>query len=101
MTPDNAPDQPVLGHATLPADAEGAVELLEAVREDLSSVSLPLAVADSVQARQDARNAVAQLDDYILPQYRGRAGLPCWQGWPTSRCLSLRFRRWKAGPSRR
>jgi energy-coupling factor transporter ATP-binding protein EcfA2 len=46
------------------------VALLEAVREDLSSVSLPLALADAVQARQDARNAVAQLDDYILPRYR-------------------------------
>lgn len=44
--------------------------LLEAVRGDLSAVSLPLALADVEQARQDTRNAVAQLDDYILPRYR-------------------------------
>ena len=43
---------------------------LEAVREELSSVSLPLALAGVEQARQDVRNAVAQLDDYILPRYR-------------------------------
>ncbi|MET3204624.1 UNVERIFIED_ORG: energy-coupling factor transporter ATP-binding protein EcfA2 [Arthrobacter sp. UYEF13] len=47
-----------------------AVALLEAVREDLSAVLLPLALADVEQARQDTRNAVAQLDDYILPRYR-------------------------------
>ncbi len=70
MTTDDAPDQPVLGHSTLPTGAEEAVELLEAVREDLSAVSLPLALAGVEQARQDARNAVAQLDDYILPRYR-------------------------------
>lgn len=33
-------------------------------------MSLPLALAGVEQARQDARNAVAQLDDYILPRYR-------------------------------
>ncbi|PTT65457.1 ABC transporter [Arthrobacter sp. HMWF013] len=44
--------------------------LLEAVREDLSAVSLPLALPDVEKARQDARNAVGQLDDYILPRYR-------------------------------
>ena len=44
--------------------------LLEAVRGDLSAVSLQLALADVEQARQDKRNAVAQLDDYILPRYR-------------------------------
>ncbi|HAG59885.1 MAG TPA: ABC transporter [Arthrobacter bacterium] len=54
----------------MPTGAEEAVELLEAVREDLSAVSLPLALAGVEQARQDARNAVAQLDDYILPRYR-------------------------------
>lgn len=70
VSTDNAPDQPVLGRLTLPAGAQGAVELLEAVREDLSSVSLPLALAGIEQARQDARNAAAQLDDYILPRYR-------------------------------
>jgi energy-coupling factor transporter ATP-binding protein EcfA2 len=46
------------------------VELLEVVRQDLSTVSLPLAQPGAEQARQDARNAVAQLDDYILPRYR-------------------------------
>jgi hypothetical protein len=46
------------------------VELLEAVREDLAAVSLPLALADAGQARAEVRNAVAQLDDYILPRYR-------------------------------
>ncbi|RAX45673.1 ABC transporter [Arthrobacter sp. AQ5-06] len=50
--------------------SEPAVALLEAVRGDLSAVSLPLALADVEQARQDTRNAVAQLDDYILPRYR-------------------------------
>ena len=44
--------------------------LLEAVREDLSAVSLPLALAGAGQARTEVRNAVAQLDDYILPRYR-------------------------------
>ncbi|WP_426225628.1 dynamin family protein [Pseudarthrobacter sp. DSP2-3-2b1] len=44
--------------------------LLELVREDLSAVSLPLALPDVEQARRDARNAVGQLDDYILPRYR-------------------------------
>lgn len=44
--------------------------LLERVRESLSGVSLPLAVPDVERARLDARNAVAQLDDYILPRYR-------------------------------
>lgn len=57
-----------LGHAN-PA-TEPAVALLEAVREDLAAVSLPLALPDVELARQDARNAVAQLDDYILPRYR-------------------------------
>jgi hypothetical protein len=46
------------------------VELLEAVREDLAAVSLPLALPEAGQARTEARNAVAQLDDYILPRYR-------------------------------
>jgi energy-coupling factor transporter ATP-binding protein EcfA2 len=50
--------------------AEAAVTLLESVREDLSSLSLPLALPDAEQARQDTRSAVAQLEDYILPRYR-------------------------------
>lgn len=44
--------------------------LLEAVREELSAVALPLALPDVGQARTEVRNAVAQLDDYILPRYR-------------------------------
>jgi energy-coupling factor transporter ATP-binding protein EcfA2 len=46
------------------------VELLEAVREDLAAAPLPLALTDAGQARAEARNAVAQLEDYILPRYR-------------------------------
>jgi hypothetical protein len=61
------PDQPArpAGQA-----AAAAVELLEAVREDLAAVSLPLALPEAGQARTEVRNAVAQLDDYILPRYR-------------------------------
>lgn len=47
-----------------------ALELLETVRDDLAVTALPLALSDVEQARQDTRNAVAQLDDYILPRYR-------------------------------
>ncbi|WP_354239862.1 dynamin family protein [Arthrobacter sp. UYEF20] len=47
-----------------------AVELLEAVRAELAAIALPLALPDAAQARQDIRNALAQLDDYILPRYR-------------------------------
>ncbi len=46
------------------------MDLLEVVREELSTVSLPLALAGAGQARTEVRNAVAQLDDYILPRYR-------------------------------
>ncbi|GAC1488010.1 MAG: hypothetical protein NVS2B15_04200 [Pseudarthrobacter sp.] len=46
------------------------MELLVTVRADLAGVSLPLALADVGQARTEVRNAVAQLDDYILPRYR-------------------------------
>jgi energy-coupling factor transporter ATP-binding protein EcfA2 len=46
------------------------VDLLEAVREDLAAVSLPLALTDVGRARTEVRSAVAQLDDYILPRYR-------------------------------
>lgn len=44
--------------------------LLEAVHRDLASVSLPLALPGAEQTRLEIRNAVAQLDDYILPRYR-------------------------------
>lgn len=44
--------------------------LLEAVHRALASVSLPLALPGAEQTRLEIRNAVAQLDDYILPRYR-------------------------------
>ena len=47
-----------------------AVALLEAVHRDLAATALPLALPGSDEARQDIRNALAQLDDYILPRYR-------------------------------
>ena len=47
-----------------------AVALLEQVRGDLAAAALPLALPGAEQARRDAANAVAQLDDYILPRYR-------------------------------
>ena len=47
-----------------------AVELLEAVHRDLAATALPLALPGSDEARRDIRNALAQLEDYILPRYR-------------------------------
>ncbi len=44
--------------------------LLEAVRSDLAQVTLPLSAPGAEQARLEVRNAIAQLDDYILPRYR-------------------------------
>ncbi|HET8879014.1 MAG TPA: dynamin family protein [Arthrobacter sp.] len=44
--------------------------MLETVRRELSAVSLPLALPDVDDSRRDLRNALAQLDDYILPRYR-------------------------------
>lgn len=52
------------------AQSAAAVALLEAVRRDLSSASLPLELPGVERARLDIRNCVAQLDDYILPRYR-------------------------------
>jgi energy-coupling factor transporter ATP-binding protein EcfA2 len=46
------------------------VELLEAVHRDLAATALPLALPGADYARQDIRNALAQLEDYILPRYR-------------------------------
>ena len=43
---------------------------LEAVRQDLAALRLPLALPGTDQTRLDLRRAVAQLDDYILPRYR-------------------------------
>jgi energy-coupling factor transporter ATP-binding protein EcfA2 len=55
------------------AHSAAAVALLEAVRRDLSSASLPLELPGVERARLDIRNSVAQLDDYILPRYRSLA----------------------------
>jgi hypothetical protein len=46
------------------------LHLLEEVRRVLAAVSLPLALPTADRARQEIRNSVAQLDDYILPRYR-------------------------------
>jgi len=45
------------------------VVLLEAVRRDLGAAVLPLALPGAEAARLDIRNALAQLDDYILPRF--------------------------------
>ena len=66
MTSHDEPAQPPPRQLGQPA----AVELLEEVRQDLSRLSLPLDQPGAEQARQEVRNAVAQLDDYILPRYR-------------------------------
>ena len=52
------------------ARTAAAVGLLEAVRRDLGATGLPLALPGADQARLDIRQALAQLDDYILPRYR-------------------------------
>jgi energy-coupling factor transporter ATP-binding protein EcfA2 len=66
VTSDDEPVQPPPRKPGRPA----AVDLLEMVRRDLSTVSLSLDQPGAEQARQEARNAVAQLEDYILPRYR-------------------------------
>ncbi|WP_373461813.1 dynamin family protein [Arthrobacter sp. V4I6] len=68
MSSEETPGDP--GSPTPPARPGGAVELLEAVRGELAATALPLALPDAEHARQDIRNALAQLDDYILPRYR-------------------------------
>lgn len=68
MTTENEPDQPARRQPDAPAAA--AVDLLEAVRQELSRVDLPLSTPGVEQARLEIRNAIAQLDDYILPRYR-------------------------------
>lgn len=62
-------DDAVSSHETGPGAATG-VALLEAVRQDLAALRLPLALPGTDQTRLDLRRAVAQLDDYILPRYR-------------------------------
>ncbi|MFD1917233.1 dynamin family protein [Paeniglutamicibacter kerguelensis] len=47
-----------------------AIRLLSAVRDQLSGGLLPLEIAGAAVARENARTAVEQLDDYILPRYR-------------------------------
>jgi len=47
-----------------------AVELLEAVHRDLAATALPLALPGADAARLDIEDALAQLEDYILPRYR-------------------------------
>ncbi|WP_454698834.1 dynamin family protein [Arthrobacter humicola] len=58
------------GPAAQNTRAAAAVELLEAVRTDLGAARLPLALPGADAARLDIRNALAQLDDYILPRFR-------------------------------
>jgi len=58
------------GQQSQAARQGAAVELLEAVQRELSAVSLPLALPGADAARLDIRQALAQLDDYILPRYR-------------------------------
>jgi energy-coupling factor transporter ATP-binding protein EcfA2 len=69
VTTDHEPDQPVRRQPDTLA-AAAAIELLEDVRQELSRVSLPLVTPGVEQARLEVRNAIAQLDDYILPRYR-------------------------------
>lgn len=57
------------GFSALPADME-AISLLTDVRADLAGSKLPLEIAGAALAREHARSAVEQLDDYILPRYR-------------------------------
>ena len=61
-------DDAVSSHET--SEAAAGVALLDAVRQDLAALRLPLALPGADQTRLELRNAVAQLDDYILPRYR-------------------------------
>ncbi|WP_247045598.1 dynamin family protein [Arthrobacter rhizosphaerae] len=59
------------GGSSTPAQrTAAAIELLESVHEDLSAVTLPLALTGADEARLDIRHSLAQLEDYILPRYR-------------------------------
>ncbi|MDQ0755977.1 dynamin family protein [Arthrobacter sp. B3I4] len=58
------------GQTSPAARQASAVELLEAVRGELSAVSLPLALPGAENARLEISHALAQLEDYILPRYR-------------------------------
>ncbi|MBN3498551.1 dynamin family protein [Arthrobacter pascens] len=70
VTPSHVPEPPSRRPKSPAEQSAGAVALLEAVHRDLASVSLPLALPGAEQTRLEIRNAVAQLDDYILPRYR-------------------------------
>ena len=70
VTTDNEPGQPTRRQHDPPAAASAAIDLLEAVRLELSRVTLPLSTPGVEQTRLEVRNAIAQLDDYILPRYR-------------------------------
>jgi energy-coupling factor transporter ATP-binding protein EcfA2 len=61
-------DDAVSSHET--PDTAAGVALLEAVRQDLAALHLPLALPGADRTRLELRDAVAQLDDYILPRYR-------------------------------
>ncbi|MFJ6417049.1 dynamin family protein [Paeniglutamicibacter sp. NPDC091659] len=70
MTTSNVPEPAsVPKTSAAPADAE-AIRLLSAVRDQLSGGLLPLELTGAADARENARTAVEQLDDYILPRYR-------------------------------
>jgi energy-coupling factor transporter ATP-binding protein EcfA2 len=75
VSTDHEPDQPVHSQPVhsqpdTPAAATAAIGLLADVRDELSRVALPLSTPGVEQARLEVRNAIAQLEDYILPRYR-------------------------------
>lgn len=49
---------------------DGAVALLETVRDELGRLQLPLELPGADEARRAAAAALGQLEDYILPRYR-------------------------------
>ncbi|MBP1135819.1 energy-coupling factor transporter ATP-binding protein EcfA2 [Arthrobacter sp. PvP023] len=63
---ESSPAGPAVHHTP----AVAAVDLLETVRRDLGEARLPLALPGADAARLDIRNALAQLDDYMLPRFR-------------------------------
>ncbi|MEE2528782.1 dynamin family protein [Pseudarthrobacter sp. J75] len=67
MTPQTSPDPEAAAGAEQSAQA---VQLLESARTDLAGTVLPLELPGVEQARTELRQAIAQLDDYILPRYR-------------------------------
>ncbi|GAA3670539.1 dynamin family protein [Arthrobacter ginkgonis] len=59
MTTTNGPQEPA-----------AAIDLLERAKTALAAAALPLELPGAPAAREGARTAVAQLDDYIIPRYR-------------------------------